>query len=197
MISKALCAKHVLAVLLFVVCAAASASPLYGDTPVPELQPRNAAQASSGKVPFPRPGSHKGKWIEYHGSQVLAEGNSTVKTGKTCGICHDKIDCITCHETRMPRDHTNYWRTRSHGFMAEGNRQRCMTCHRQDFCIRCHMETAPRTHTATWTTRHCTWCHYGSGFAPESNCVVCHKTALHTSAPHTVNGSMNCSLCHH
>lgn len=158
--------------------------------------PKEAETPQTKKVPFPRPGSHKGNWMEYHGSLVSAEGSSPGKPGASCTICHEKNDCIACHETRLPRDHTNFWRTRTHGFSAEGNRQRCLICHRQDFCIRCHSETAPRSHTPTWRTRHCTWCHYGSGIAPADNCVVCHKTAPHASAPHAVNGALNCSLCH-
>jgi hypothetical protein len=80
--------------------------------------------------------------------------------------------------------------------MAEGNRERCLTCHKQDFCVRCHSETAPRSHTGNWTARHCTWCHYGSGLAPADNCVVCHRQAAHTSAPHNINPALNCGLCH-
>jgi len=150
-------------------------------------------QPASAKIPFPRPQSHTANWIEYHGRSADV---SVIDTGTTCLVCHEKTDCISCHNTKMPRDHTNTWRTLSHGFMAEGNRERCLTCHKQDFCVRCHQETAPRSHTGNWTTRHCTWCHYGSGYAPADNCVVCHKQALHTSAPHNVSPSLNCGLCH-
>jgi hypothetical protein len=152
--------------------------------------------APEEKIPFPRPRSHQGNWIEYHGKTVAAEGNSPGSPGKACIVCHERNDCIACHNMQPPRDHTNFWRTRSHGLSAAGNRERCFICHRQDFCIRCHSETAPRTHTAGWRTRHCTWCHYGSGFVPADNCVVCHKQALHASAPHPVSAALNCSLCH-
>ena len=150
-------------------------------------------QTASAKIPFPKPRSHAGNWTEYHGRSADV---SVSKTGKTCLVCHERTDCISCHTTRAPRDHTNTWRTRSHGFMAEGNRERCQTCHRQDFCVRCHNETAPRSHNGNWTVRHCTWCHYGSGLAPADNCVVCHRQAAHTSAPHNVNGQLDCTLCH-
>ena len=158
-----------------------------------------AARTEGGqdaRIPFPKPGSHKGNWLEFHGKTVGAEGNSPGQPGKACLLCHDRTDCITCHSTTMPRDHNNTWRVRGHGLMADGNRERCLACHRQDYCIRCHSETAPRTHTASWRSRHCTWCHYGSGLAPADNCVVCHKTAPHTSAPHAVSPTMNCLLCH-
>lgn len=149
-----------------------------------------------GKIPFPRPGSHKGNWIEFHGASANLNINEAGQGGKSCLTCHEKNDCITCHNTRAPRDHTNTWRTLSHGFMAEGNRERCLTCHRQDFCVRCHNETAPRTHRGNWAKRHCTWCHYSGSFAPADNCIVCHKVALHASAPHAVSPTLNCSLCH-
>lgn len=193
MTSSAMMKRKCFLALLLAGLAAFASAPLFGAT----IKPKEEVKPQAGKVPFPRPQSHKANWLEYHGSFVTAEGNSPGKPGRSCTICHGKGDCIACHETKLPRDHTNFWRKRSHGLMAEGNRQRCLICHRQDFCVRCHSETAPRTHTATWRTRHCTWCHYNGGSAPADNCVVCHKVALHASAPHTVNGSINCSLCHH
>jgi len=158
-----------------------------------------AAQNGGGqdsRIPFPKPGSHAGNWLEYHGKTAGAEGNSPGQPGKACLTCHEPIDCIACHTTTMPRDHNNTWRVRGHGLMAGGNRERCLACHRQDYCIRCHNETAPRTHVGNWAKRHCTWCHYSGSFAPADNCVVCHKSARHTSAPHPVNPTMNCASCH-
>jgi hypothetical protein len=154
------------------------------------------ADPEKGKIPFPRPRSHSGNWIEYHGKTVEPAMNATGPAAAACLICHERTDCVSCHNTRPPRDHTNTWRTRSHGFMAEGNRDRCQVCPRQDFCVRCHNETAPRTHVGNWRSRHCTWCHYGSGLAPADSCVVCHKKAPHTSAPHSINPQTNCSTCH-
>lgn len=152
--------------------------------------------AGTGKIPFPRPESHSANWIEYHGRDVEPTMNAAGSVGNNCLICHEKTDCISCHNTRMPRDHTNTWRTLSHGFTAEGNRERCQICHRQDFCVRCHSETAPRSHLGNWTARHCMVCHFGSGLAPADSCVICHKMAPHTSAPHNVTPALNCGLCH-
>mgnify|MGYP001566403563 CR=1 FL=1 len=155
-----------------------------------------ARAAEDDRIPFPKPSSHTGRWLEYHGRTVGAEGNSPGKPGKVCVLCHDRTDCIGCHTTVAPRDHNNAWRVRGHGLMAGGNRDRCLACHKQDYCVRCHSETAPRTHTASWRKRHCTWCHLGPGFVPADNCVVCHKRAQHVSAPHPVNPALNCGLCH-
>jgi hypothetical protein len=130
-------------------------------------------EAEQGKIPFPKPSSHTSNWLEYHGRSIEPSIFSPVSSDNTCLVCHEKIDCISCHATRAPRDHTNTWRTRSHGFMAEGNRDRCQICHKQDFCVRCHNETAPRTHVGNWKTNHCTWCHANSG--QNNECSVCHK----------------------
>lgn len=157
---------------------------------------RNTTSITQRKIPYPRPNSHKANWLEYHGALADLNMNEAGQRGKTCLTCHERNDCIECHNTRPPRDHTNMWRTRSHGFMASGNSERCLTCHRQDYCVSCHNETAPRNHTGNWVERHCSWCHFGSNITPESNCVVCHRQAPHTSAPHSVNGKLDCTLCH-
>jgi hypothetical protein len=170
-------------------------------------QKQAPAGSAPQKIPFPKPDSHRGNWIDYHGRTVALTGNAADVSGKTCLVCHEKNDCIACHNTRPPRDHTNFWRTRGHGLTASANPERCMNCHRQDYCVRCHNETAPRTHVGRWNApspagtpgfpTHCMWCHFDGGVTPADNCVVCHKQAPHTSAPHPVSGTLNCSLCHH
>ena len=148
------------------------------------------------RIPFPPPSSHQGRWLEFHGRSVGAGGGSALRPEAECLICHDRKDCTGCHSIVPPRDHTNFWRTRSHGLMAAGNRERCQTCHRQDYCIRCHSETAPRTHTAGWRARHCDGCHFSGVSVPGEGCGVCHRMAPHTSAPHPVGPTLDCRLCH-
>lgn len=136
------------------------------------------------KIPFPKPLSHNGNWIEYHGRSVEPSANTALAADNNCLSCHDKSDCISCHNTLAPRDHNNTWRTLSHGFAAEGNRERCQNCHKQDFCVRCHNETAPRSHNGGWGNpgnRHCNNCHPGSN----NVCRTCHKAlpGFHTWAP--------------
>ncbi len=138
---------------------------------------------ASGKIPFPKPNSHRGNWLEFHGTSADVTVNESGQHGRACYACHERNDCFECHNTVKPRDHNHTWRTLSHGFMAAGNRERCLTCHRQDYCVRCHNETAPRTHRGNWSDRHCNWCHFGFGITPEDNCVVCHKRAPHLSVP--------------
>jgi hypothetical protein len=139
--------------------------------------------SGKGKIPFPMPESHRSNWLEYHGASADVDVNGAGQRGEACLTCHERNDCIDCHNTRPPRDHTNTWRTLSHGFMAAGNRERCLACHRQDYCVRCHNETAPRSHVRNWIANHCTWCHFESYPVPADGCGVCHRRAPHASGP--------------
>jgi len=143
------------------------------------------------------PDTHRAGWLRFHGT--AARLNLEGQHGKDCATCHAQQTCAECHNTRPPQDHTNFWRTRGHGLMAAGDRERCITCHRQDFCEACHNETAPRTHIGTWATgKHCPWCHLESGFSTTNdNCRACHRAIKHTTAPHPIN-TANCfgSGCH-
>ncbi len=157
----------------------------------------NGSQPPAGKIPFPKPNSHRGNWISYHGFTVGLDWNKTGSAKSTCLTCHEQSDCVTCHNTRPPADHSGTWRTLSHGFMAEGNRDRCLSCHREDYCIRCHSETEPRSHRGNWKTDHCSGCHFEGTLTPQAGCAVCHKKADHILwAPHPINGPLDCSLCH-
>ncbi|MDH4246269.1 MAG: cytochrome c family protein [Deltaproteobacteria bacterium] len=143
-----------------------------------------------------KPDSHKGNWTEFHG--LTASLNEKGLHGKDCLTCHVKSECETCHATTEPKDHTNFWRVRAHGFSAESNRERCANCHKQDFCVSCHSETAPRSHLGNWRGQHCTWCHIdGSGGAELNNCRACHLPPRHAAAPHPlpVRGQ-TCTNCH-
>jgi len=165
-----------------------------GTTETEEIN--NSGQPSTGKIPFPKPNSHRGNWIYYHGFTVGLDWNKTGFPKSTCLTCHEQSDCVTCHKTRKPVDHSNTWRTLGHGFMAEGNRDRCLSCHREDYCVRCHNETEPRSHRGNWETDHCSSCHYNGTFIPENECAVCHKKVDHSWAPHPINQLLDCSLCH-
>ena len=157
--------KRVFLTLICLAAAAVTAAVVAGAAPVE-------------KVPFPRPDTHRGNWVENHGLDAETNLLDTGPDGRTCLVCHEKNDCISCHATRTPRDHTNYWRNQGHGMAAGANRERCFICHRQDYCVRCHNETAPRSHTANWIDRHCQWCHLEGG-VPGGSCGVCHRRSPH------------------
>ena len=157
---------------------------------------KDAELIEQRKIPFPAPDSHKADWISYHGTTVDFNVNKARRGGKACFTCHENYDCQACHSSRPPGDHTDIWRTTNHGFSAVGNSERCLTCHRQDYCVRCHNETAPRSHKVSWGQTHCSSCHFYTGLTPGDNCMTCHKQAAHSTAPHPVNGQMQCLLCH-
>ena len=123
------------------------------------------------------PESHNTAWSRTHGG--MTELNIEEDHGKDCLTCHQKNDCIDCHQTETPKDHTNFWRTRAHGFEAGIDRDSCLTCHRQDTCVSCHDETAPRNHSGNWEKTHCVSCHVDSNNDPQGSCVVCHRTPAH------------------
>ena len=156
----------------------------------------HAIPAAPGKIPFPRPESHEAGWLKYHGDFSGVDWNKPGRPGSACLTCHEKSDCIQCHNVSPPGDHNNTWRTLSHGFAASGDRERCLNCHRQDYCIRCHNETAPRSHKGNWEANHCSSCHFVLDSAFGNGCAVCHKKALHLSAPHTINPKVDCLECH-
>lgn len=144
------------------------------------------------------PPDHKVSWERRHGfhSDRVIQG-----TGQTtCEQCHTEQTCTTCHQTQLPKNHTNFWRQRGHAVMVSLNRRSCATCHRSDFCNRCHQNTRPRSHRGLWGSpqnTHCNTCHFplqGEG------CLTCHKGApSHLMAPPMPAGhlpSMNCRQCH-
>ena len=84
--------------------------------------------AETEKISFPKPASHEAGWSEYHGNTADLIWNAPGQKGNACFTCHMKNDCVECHNTRLPRDHRNMWRTRTHGFTASLNRNRCSVC---------------------------------------------------------------------
>jgi len=148
------------------------------------------------KIRFQRPDSHKADWLGYHGDFTELSWDNLDHKGITCYICHEKRECLQCHNTILPQNHNSSWRTLGHGFAAAGDRESCLSCHRQDYCIRCHNETAPRSHKANWIGNHCSQCHYELTTSFDIGCITCHKKILHRSAPHALNTQSECLDCH-
>ena len=148
-----------------------------------------------------KPASHlRGDWERRHGREAIVNGK------ESCMACHgSEQTCKSCHETRMPRSHNNFWRLQAHGIQASVNRETCMTCHTADSCQECHRNNAPLSHRAGWSqpsNRHCWNCHASAG--ERSGCFVCHNgdpASLHPSAPQPPPSlyhrpTASCLACH-
>ncbi len=149
-----------------------------------------------------RPTSRQGIPIA-HGNPQLWEkvhGRESRRDLEFCLTCHDhETSCEECHRRNPPDSHNLAWRRRSHGVRASWDRQNCAVCHEEDSCVRCHQKTTPVSHGAGWGpphNRHCVSCHF-----PPSNtgCAVCHENIEHRRArisPHTLGIYGECSRCH-
>ena len=143
------------------------------------------------------PENHRLNWLAFHGQEARA-GHDQLRQ---CLLCHTEENCSRCHDETKPRDHTNFWRIRGHGAVAELDRDRCQACHKTDYCERCHHDTAPMSHTGAWGAtqdRHCLSCH--TPIRAEPQCSICHKsTPSHSLAapkPSWHTPAMNCRQCH-
>lgn len=144
------------------------------------------------------PASHAHAWLEVHGGVVRSRSEAVADD---CTLCHTReSDCRTCHQEMAPRDHTNHWRLKGHGLMAQLDRTSCAVCHRTDACNRCHRDAEPVSHRGPWATSlntHCLSCHQPIA---TQGCATCHQTnPAHLSAaplPANHNPAMNCRQCH-
>lgn len=133
-------------------------------------------------------------WTKVHGREAVADA-------QYCAICHtDENYCAECHRVTKPDSHTVTWERMSHGLEAVWDRQRCSVCHEEDSCMRCHQNTKPQSHTGGFAAplnTHCVSCHYPRG---ETGCAVCHQEIEHSEAMPSIHKlglyPPNCALCH-
>jgi len=155
-------------------------------------------------------------WELVHGREARADA-------AYCAMCHeDEKDCVECHRREAPKSHTVTWRRRTHGLQANWDRQKCAACHEEDMCVRCHANTEPSSHRSGFgnpVNSHCVQCHFPQ---QDNGCTVCHETIEHRQArpsphsrgvfpadcgrchpgglphraPHPMNNSARCVVCH-
>lgn len=140
-----------------------------------------------------------------------------------CAMCHDQQeDCEDCHSRVAPKNHTLSWRNHTHGIRAAWDRTSCAVCHEEDTCQKCHENMTPKSHRGGWgglANRHCVNCHYPpeqsgcvvchedidhKGALPSPhligvyppNCATCHPGGLPNRAPHLMNSTVHCAVCH-
>jgi hypothetical protein len=149
-----------------------------------------------------KPPTHLALWDVRHGpASRMAMKEVTLASSESCNLCHARTSCDQCHAIQKPRNHTEAWRTRTHGLAAAMDRTSCQACHPGDSCERCHLNAPPPTsHRANYGSprdMHCLTCH---DQLSQSACNVCHKgTPDHALAPpkppnHTPG--LNCRQCH-
>lgn len=144
------------------------------------------------------PKNHLADWTRFHGPVSRNANHGAM--AERCDLCHARADCDACHAQEQPRDHTQSFRTVSHGLAAAMDRSRCLACHQADSCDRCHENTPPRSHRGSWGApreRHCLFCH--EPVAAEG-CAICHRGtpshALAAPKPADHTAAMNCRMCH-
>lgn len=149
-----------------------------------------------------KPTQRKGAPIAHDNMQLWEKvhGRESQEDMEFCLICHDQeTSCEECHQRKAPEGHNLAWRRKSHGVRAAWDRQNCAVCHEEETCDRCHKKTEPENHRGAWgfpVNRHCISCH----FPPDkSECAMCHEDISHSAAlpsPHNLGWFGNCKLCH-
>ncbi|NIA13972.1 MAG: hypothetical protein GWP08_07815 [Nitrospiraceae bacterium] len=148
--------------------------------------------------------THRGKArIPHDSPQIWARvhGQESKFDPAFCTLCHeDKSSCESCHRSNPPDSHTVAWRRKGHGLRATWDRRKCATCHEEDSCLKCHQNTRPSSHRRSWArplNRHCVTCHYPP---QRTGCTVCHESVEHPTAlpsPHAIGVfPARCGLCH-
>jgi hypothetical protein len=168
-----------------------------------------SALALDDRVPayrgtLPRPASHAStNFIRVHGRDAQ-------RPPTTCGTCHARESCLTCHVspppvviaalspsgagrapgvhlTRTPPStHTREFTRAAHGPAASARPTSCETCHQRASCLECHRPDAGRQsrfHAASFLTRH-----PSAAYAREANCADCHNPAQFCQSCHKQSG---------
>lgn len=170
------------------------------ETKGPELTACSVCHSELGKNVRPKfrhgvrlPHDNPAMWETLHGQESRRDP-------AFCDICHDREDsCENCHRKNPPRSHTANWRGRTHGLRASWDRSKCSVCHEEDSCIKCHKNAEPASHRGGWgepLNRHCMNCHYPPS---DTGCTVCHEDIEHPRAlasPHNIGIYGQCRLCH-
>lgn len=164
-------------------------------------------------------------WQHVHGQESKADphvcSSCHEKTGNTPPGSPES--CEECHRKNPPASHTPAWRHKTHGMQAQWDRAKCSACHEEDSCLKCHKNTQPDSHRAGWdrpANLHCVSCHFPPektectvcheriehrsaipsphdlGIYPVGKCGICHPGGLPNQAPHVMNSTVRCVVCH-
>ncbi len=145
-----------------------------------------------------KPENHAVNWKLLHGREATFVGKNSIAS---CDTCHTQASCVKCHREEAPTSHTNFWRERGHGVIADADRAQCKVCHTEDTCLRCHQTIAPQSHKGNFAAQHCATCHFP---LKEEGCIACHKNAkshlqaarLPNTQVHRTATDNTCRDCH-
>jgi len=73
-----------------------------------------------------------------HPAEFAADhGPAARKQPSTCSRCHTPDECLACHQSLKPKDHTEEFALEHKG-AAKGHVLACVLCHQRDYCSACH-----------------------------------------------------------
>lgn len=163
---------------------------------------RVAALVQGRRPWYPVPATHRaGDFMRSHGPLAAAAGS-------TCGSCHARQSCLTCHRDqerlravaalprrqeggapgvdlsgRRPPDHVPGF-AQAHRVSAAGGDGACSQCHTARYCASCHdAASSPRFHPPDFVSRHSV-----QAYNQEGECAACHQTQAFCQDCHRQTG---------
>ncbi|MDY0059491.1 MAG: cytochrome c3 family protein [Myxococcota bacterium] len=124
------------------------------------------------------PRSHDQGWLTGHRDEARFAAAS-------CTACHQRADCLDCHEgRRYPGFHPGNWLL-SHGLAQRTQATQCASCHQSDQCRACHQQRGVTQdafaqpslmfHPAGWTVERSPRFHGIAGRRDLVSCIACHR----------------------
>jgi hypothetical protein len=154
-------------------------------------------------VHYPMPRSHESADFEReHGALAGADAL------ESCGTCHTREDCASCHLSPLPdpalalarsgsvtapgvglgeaapESHQAPFFLRAHGTTAASDPAGCASCHTQPFCSDCHQAAQrPPFHEEAYQARHAS-----DAWGQNAECATCHNVQVFCRSCHVQSG---------
>ena len=153
---------------------------------------------------YPVPQSHMSPQFQSEHDELLFGEDVLL----TCGTCHTRDDCASCHlspgpsqvallpergrvqapgvglQEAAPESHEAPFFLRSHAAPAASDPAGCASCHTQPFCTECHQAPErPVFHDPDYVTRHA-----ADAWSQNSECATCHNVQVFCRSCHVQSG---------